>query len=41
MTTQTSIIAQQTRLRQWAEQIRECRADCQPKRTPVPYSADS
>ena len=25
MTTQTSIIAQQTRLRQWAEQIRECR----------------
>ena len=25
MTKQTSIIAQQTRLRQWAEQIRECR----------------
>ena len=25
MTTQTSIIAQQTRLRQWAEQVRECR----------------
>ena len=24
MATQTSIIAQQTRLRQWAEQIREC-----------------
>ena len=25
MTTQTSMVAQQTRLRQWAEQIRDCR----------------
>ena len=38
-------ITHKVRCEQWAKIIKECLAsgiaDCQPKRTPVPYSADS